>query len=159
MVYHHPSIHRWTCSNIVFDLLNICPPFHALTGVDRSARKLKDFLDNHVPDCRWHLEDICKEVGLFMTSRQARRLFKACTGMGFVQYGKKRRLEFAARQLRTTDAPIKVVALDAGYRYVSTFTNSFTKYFHYVRQNLEGSGREMLQASRVRAIHKNTSLR
>lgn len=130
MVYCHPVIHQCRTSDIFFSLLKIPPPFRVPPRVDRGARKLKEFFDNHIPDAKWHLEDICKQLGLFMSGRQARRLFRACTGMGFVQYGKKRRLEFAARQLRTTDAPIKVIALDAGYRYVSTFTNSFTKYFH-----------------------------
>ena len=130
MVYLRPIIHRSQDTSIFFDRLRICPPFRVPPGLDETARKLKDFVDSNIPGAKWNLEDICEQLRLFLTGRQARRLFKACTGIGFVQYGKKRRLEFAARQLRTTDTPIKVVALEAGYRYVSTFTNSFTKYFH-----------------------------
>jgi AraC-like DNA-binding protein len=129
MIYVHPLIRRFHDTTIFFDSLTTCPPFRVPPGSDRDVRKLKEFLDNHVPDAKWRLQDICKQLGLFKTHRQACRLFKACTGMGFLRYGKKRRLEFAARQLRTTDMPVKVVALDVGYRHVSTFTNGFTKYF------------------------------
>lgn len=130
MAYHQPMIQQCGSPEIFFHFLNISPQFRVPPGVDQRAKKLKDFLDSHIPEAKWHLEDICDQLGLCMTCRQARRLFKACTGGGFVEYAKRRRLEFAAQQLRTTDAPIKVVGLDAGYRHVSTFSNSFTKYFH-----------------------------
>lgn len=130
MIYVHPLIQRFHDTSVFFDSLIICPPFRVPPGTDRDVGKLKEFLENHVPDAKWRLEDICKQIGLLKTHRQACRLFKACTGVGFLRYGKKRRLECAARQLRMTDTPIKVIALDAGYRHVSTFTNGFTKYFH-----------------------------
>jgi len=72
----------------------------------------------------------CEELGLCVSGRQARRLFKECTGMGIKEYRKKRRLGAAAEQLRTTDTPVKVIAGEAGYRHVSTFTKYFLKQFH-----------------------------
>ena len=45
------------------------------------------------------------------------------------EYAKKKRLDVAARQLQTTDAPVKAIAVDAGYRHVSNFTRSFLKQF------------------------------
>lgn len=130
MTYVHPLIRRFHDTSIFFDSLSICPPFRVPPGADRDVRKLKEFLDNHVPDAKWRLGDICEQLGLLKTYRQACRLFKACTGTGFVRYRKRRCLEFAARQLRTTNAPIKVVGLEAGYRHISTFSNSFSKHFH-----------------------------
>jgi transcriptional regulator GlxA family with amidase domain len=32
--------------------------------------------------------------------------------------------------LQTTDAPVKAIAIDAGYRHVRNFTRCFLKQFH-----------------------------
>src|SRR5205823_11950979 len=64
-----------------------------------------------------------------ISGRQARRLFKTHTGIGIKQYAKKKRLEMAAQQLRATEAPVKAIAVDAGYRHVGNFTRSFLKHF------------------------------
>lgn len=50
--------------------------------------------------------------------------------MGIKEYAKKKRLEAAAEQLQTTDAPVKAIAIDAGYSHVRNFTRCFLKQFH-----------------------------
>src|SRR5258708_14477322 len=72
---------------------------------------------------------VCYELGLCMFGRQVERLFKACTGVGFKEYAKEKWLDSAAQQLLTTDTPIKTIAVDAGYRHLSTFTRYFLKQF------------------------------
>jgi len=43
---------------------------------DWRARKLKEFIDQGQVRVRWRLEDTCKELGIPISDRQARRLFQ-----------------------------------------------------------------------------------
>lgn len=96
---------------------------------DWRAQRLKAFIDNHSAGRRWRIEDICKEVGLTTSVRQARRLFKTFVGMSFRKYAKIKRLAFAARQLEATEEPVKVIALEIGYHRTAEFTRSFKELF------------------------------
>ena len=98
--------------------------------VDWRAKKLKEFVDSHsAGDRYWSIEDACKELGLSTSVRQGRRLFKTFVGMSFRKYAKIRRLAFAARQLEATEEPVKVIALEIGYRRTAEFTRSFKELF------------------------------
>jgi AraC-like DNA-binding protein len=97
--------------------------------VDWRAGKLKEFIDSHSAD-RLSIEEVCKEIGLPTSERQTRRLFKTSTGISVRKYAKNKRLAFAARQLQATGAPIKVIALEIGYRRTAEFTRSFKELFH-----------------------------
>lgn len=97
---------------------------------DWRAEKLKDFIDGHSGEGRLSIKDVCKELGLPTSVRQVRRLFKTSVGMTFREYAKNRRLAFAARQLEATDEPVKVIALEIGYRRTAEFTRSFKELFH-----------------------------
>src|SRR4029077_16856825 len=82
-------------------------------GTDWRARRLKEFVDTYRDRVQWSLDDVCGQLGLALSGRQARRLFVASTGIGIREYAKKRRLAIAAEQLRATNAPVKAVAADA----------------------------------------------
>jgi len=128
MIYERPVVHSCgTVHDIVdlFSLSRIQPPI----SDDWRVQKLRGLIDVDPAKVQRNLDEVCKELGLCVSARQARRLFKECTGMGIKEYRMKRRLDSAARQLRTTDMPIKAVAGIAGYRHVSTFTKHFMKQF------------------------------
>lgn len=97
--------------------------------VDWRAKKLKEFVDSHSAGDRLSIESACKELGLPTSGRQGRRLFKTFVGMSFRKYAKIKRLAFAARQLEATEDPVKVIALEIGYRRTAEFTRSFKELF------------------------------
>ena len=103
--------------------------FNPSTNTDWRAEKLKDFIDSHSAGDRLSITGVCKELGLPTSVRQARRLFKTSTGISVRKYAKNKRLAFAARQLQATGAPIKVIALEIGYRRTAEFTRSFKELF------------------------------
>lgn len=129
MVYEQPVVLRWGSPR---EFLKLFFPKTSETRVteDWRVQKLRNLIDSDPTRARWCLDEMCRQLGLCISGRQARRLFKACTGLGIKEYVKKRRLDTAARQLRTSDAPIKAVAIDAGYRHVRNFTRCFLKQFH-----------------------------
>src|SRR5713226_139810 len=103
--------------------------FNSPTNVDWRAERLRVFIDSHSAGDRLSVEEVCKELGLPTSVRQARRLFKASVGVSVRKYARNKRLAFAARQLQTTGVPIKVIALEIGYRRTAEFTRSFKELF------------------------------
>ena len=102
----------------------------APAGTDWRARKITDFIDSHPGEVGSNLDDVCKQLGLAMSGRQARRVFRRVMRIGFKEYLKKSRLGFAAEQLKaTTTVPIKAIAADAGYERTSEFGRSFKRLF------------------------------
>jgi len=98
--------------------------------MDWRARKLKEFIDSQPGKFRWNLDDVCKQLDLAMSGRQARRVFRHVMRIGFKEYLKKSRLGFAAEQLKaTTTVPIKAIAADAGYERTAEFGRSFKRLF------------------------------
>jgi AraC-like DNA-binding protein len=97
--------------------------------VDWRAKKLKDFIDDFPGKIHGSLRDVCDQLQLSLSERQARRLFKDSTGISAREYTRKRRLVIAARQLQDTDEPIKVIATDAAYRTVQGFEKGFYAMF------------------------------
>src|SRR5260370_19317235 len=93
--------------------------------LDWRAEKLKDFIDSHSAGDRLSIEEVCKEVGLPTSVRQTRRLFNTSVGVSVRKYARNKRLAFAARQFQSTVTPIKVIALEIGYRRTAEFTRSF----------------------------------
>jgi methylphosphotriester-DNA--protein-cysteine methyltransferase len=98
--------------------------------LDRRALKLKEFIDTHTATFHLSLEEVCKDLGLGLSGRQARRLFKASFQMGIREYTKNRRLALAAAQLQATNISVKAIAIDAGYHSTRHFARSFKELFH-----------------------------
>jgi transcriptional regulator GlxA family with amidase domain len=98
-------------------------------NADWRAKMIREFIDKHQDKVDWDLAAICKEVGLPLSGRQARRLFKASMGTGIKEYVKKRRLATAAEQLRLTDSAIKTIAVDLGYKHARNLARSFKRVF------------------------------
>jgi transcriptional regulator GlxA family with amidase domain len=129
MLYERPVIQSWGTLHDVLDLFS-SKRIHLPTSDDWRVQKLRSFIDIDPANMQRSLEQVCKELRLCVSARQARRLFKACTGVGIKEYRMKKRLDAAAHELRTTDLPVKVIAGRTGYRHVSTFTKHFLKQFH-----------------------------
>jgi AraC family transcriptional regulator len=127
--YERPGVERLNDS-AAFVRWVVCEKLSSSPDPDWRADKLKEFIDAHLAAERWSLDNVCKEIGLAMSARQARRLFKASIGMSVRKYAKNRRLAFAARQLEATKEPVKVIALEIGYRRTAEFTRSFKELFH-----------------------------
>ena len=98
--------------------------------IDWRAKKLKDFIVNAPGKIHGNLRDVCGQLQLSLSDRQARRLFKDSTGISIREYARKRRLMLAAKQLQDTGDPIKVIAADAGYQTHKAFAKSFYDMFN-----------------------------
>ncbi len=100
------------------------------TEMDWRAKKIKEFVDSHPGKVGWNLDDLCKQLGLAISGRQARRVFRRAMRVGFKEYLKKSRLGFAAEQLKaTTTVQVKAIAADAGYERTAEFGRSFKRLF------------------------------
>jgi transcriptional regulator GlxA family with amidase domain len=97
--------------------------------VDRRALKLKQFIDTHTATFHSSLDAICKDLGLGVSERHARRVFKSSIRMGFREYTKNRRLALAAGQLQATSISVKAIAIEAGYHSTRHFARSFKELF------------------------------
>jgi len=129
MIYGRPVIRAVASLDVFFERVlprAVSPP----TDTDWRAKKLKEFIDQHEGRVRWKLGDACKQLGFPMSDRQARRLFKVSIGVGIREYSMNRRLASAAEQLRTTNAPIKSIAVDVGYQTTGHFSRSFKELFY-----------------------------
>jgi methylphosphotriester-DNA--protein-cysteine methyltransferase len=128
MDYEQPVVQRREAADGFLDLF--VPRQTSATGcVDWRAKRLKEYIDTHPGALHLNLDEVCKGLGLRMSSRQARRLFKAHLRMGFREYTKNRRLALAAEQLQRTNVPVKAIAMDAGYQSSRHFTRSFKDLF------------------------------
>ncbi len=128
ITYERPGVQRFDNSN-AFVRWVIREKLSSSSDADWRAEKLKEFIDSHSVGDRWSIEEVCEELGLPTSVRQARRLFKTLVGMSFRKYAKNKRLAFAARQLEATEEPVKVIALEIGYRRTAEFTRSFKELF------------------------------
>ena len=129
MIYEQPLIQVLDSVGHFFDRLSQ-PTVHVPAYADWRAMKITDFIDSHPGKVGRNLDDVCKRLGLAMSGRQARRVFRRAMRIGFKEYLKKSRLTFAAEQLKgTTTVPIKAIAADAGYERAAEFGRSFKRVF------------------------------
>ena len=128
MNYERPGIRVLGTLDAFFNLI-LPRRIGALPNLDWRTKKLREFIDSDAGKVRWNLNDVCQQLGLSLSGRQARRLFKVSTGMGIRVYARNRRLTVAAEQLRATNVSIKAIAVDAGYQRTSEFARSFKEQF------------------------------
>ncbi len=128
MIYERPGIQILDSLDTFFDRV-VPRAFGVTIGMDWRVKALKEFIDSHSDKVRWNLDEASKKLGLSLSGRQLRRLFKASIGIGIREYAKKRCLASAAEQLRTTHAPVKAVAADHGYQSTCHFARSFRELF------------------------------
>jgi transcriptional regulator GlxA family with amidase domain len=129
MAYKRPDVRILSTVHAFWDQ-RISTQSDEATEMDWRARKIKEFVDSHPGKVGWNLDDLCKRLGLPVSGRQARRVFRSAIRIGFKEYLKKSRLAFAAEQLKaTTTEPIKAIAADAGYERAAEFGRSFKSLF------------------------------
>jgi AraC-like DNA-binding protein len=144
MIHEQHFVQRFeTAGSLVDELLQQGFERH----IDWRAKKLKDFIDNAPGKIHGSLRDVCGQLQLSLSDRQARRLFKDSTGISISEYARKRRLALAAKQLQDTAQPIKVIAADAGYQTHKAFAKSFYDMFELTPMEF----RRMWQRSQVLA--------
>ena len=118
--------------------------------IDWRAGRMKEFIDSHPEWLPRDVTNLCKQIGLPLSGRQARRLFKSSTGIGIRSYSMKTRFAVAAEQLRVTNVAIKVVAAEAGYQNSRHFARRFKQLFHVNPMEFRELSRRREFASNVR---------
>jgi|SRR5579863_5624795 len=127
--YESPAIRLLGGADVYFDrLLRSRLAFQGNT--DWRATKIKEFIDAYHWRVRQNIDDVCKHLGLPVSGRQARRLFKLSTGIGIRLYIRNRRLLFAMEQLKLPEKAIKVIAIDLGFQSSRQFRRYFKEFFH-----------------------------
>lgn len=100
-------------------------PLHApMPSDERFARACREMLKD--PMRQQSLEDLARALG--MSRRTATRLFRRETGMSFTDWRQHIRLLDALSQL-AEGRPVTAVAMDVGYRSISSFTAMFRRTF------------------------------
>jgi AraC family transcriptional regulator of arabinose operon len=126
--YERPAIEVLRGLDSFFDcILRRKPDLPA--DVDWRARRIKEFIDSHPLEPGRNLDDVCSELGLLMSGRQARRLFRLSIGLGIRDYARNRRLAVAVDQLEGTSIPVKAIAADLGYQSTRQFRRRFKEFF------------------------------
>ena len=129
LIYSRPQIHLLGGTNAYVRLI-LDRRSTLRADIDWRASRMKEFIDSHPERVPRDVANLCKQIGLPLSGRQARRLFKSSTGIGIRSYSMKIRLGAAAEQLRVTNVPIKVVAAEAGYQNSRHFARRFKELFH-----------------------------
>jgi transcriptional regulator GlxA family with amidase domain len=127
MNYEKPILRRRDVADGFLEFF--LPRTDATRVVDRRALKLKQFIDTHMATFHSSLDVVCKDLGLGVSERQARRVFRSSIQMGFREYTKNRRLALAAGQLQATNISVKAIAIEAGYHSTRHFARSFKELF------------------------------
>jgi AraC-like DNA-binding protein len=128
MTYERPDV-QILCTLHAFWDHDISKQLDEPVGMDWRARKIKECADSNAGRAPLRLRDICKQLALPMSVRQARRVFRNSMGRGFKEYVKKRRLAIATEPLQATNIPIKEIALEVGYRSTQNFAKRFKELF------------------------------
>ena len=129
VIYNHPQIHLLGGIDAYVRLI-LDRKCTLRADIDWRAGRMKEFIDSHPERVSRDVNDLCKQIGLSLSGRQGRRVFKVSTGVAIGEYANYTRLMAAAKRLQTTDAPVKTIAADAGYLHTRHFAHRFKKLFH-----------------------------
>jgi AraC-like DNA-binding protein len=129
MKYEPPALQYLGALNEV--LARLLPsPARPQSAMDWRVRSLLLDIDNQSAIIEWNLQGACRRLKLDISPAYAARLFKDCTGLGVMEYAKKKRLLIAAERLRATDSPVKTIAAECGYRKPGDFSRRFKEEYH-----------------------------
>jgi methylphosphotriester-DNA--protein-cysteine methyltransferase len=137
VTYERPTVEVLGGVNVFFDQV-LGQKLDVRAAMDWRTRKIKEFIDTHPLQGRQNLDGVCKQLGLSMSGRQARRLFKLSTGVGIRDYARNRRLAFAIKQLEVANTPIKAIAADLGFHSARQFRRHFKEFFGLSPQEFRG---------------------
>ncbi len=94
----------------------------------RLAALLMRYLEEQYSDQNLSLSAMADHFGY--TSNYISTLIKEETGMGFLEYLTRVRLDHAAELLKTTDNLVSDIAFKTGFGHVNTFIRAFRRYYH-----------------------------
>lgn len=97
----------------------------------------KAFIDARLPQ-HLPIHTIAMKAG--MNEQQLKRGFKAVFGKGVYGYYQEQVLAIARKELEETGAPVKAIALRAGYKSQSNFRAAFKKYYGVSPGRCRGKG-------------------
>lgn len=137
VTYERPAVEVLGGVDVYFDRV-LREKLDVRIDMDWRTRKIKEFIDTHPVQGRQNLDDVCKQLGLSMSGRQARRLFKLSTGVGIRDYARNRRLSLAVEQLEVPNTPIKAIAADLGFHSARQFRRHFKEFFGLSPQEFRG---------------------
>lgn len=113
---------------LVFEILAEASRARDMSGRDfpRWLERAKDFLRDHFSES-FALDDVAKIAGVHPVHLS--RVFRKKHGCTVGEYLRRLRVEFACRQISTTDTPLGEIALAAGFADQSHFTKTFQAHF------------------------------
>lgn len=94
-------------------------------AVDWRVKRILSLIDSEDGKIGSDMADVCRKLDLGISADYATKLFKRETGIGFREYGARKRLMKAASQLAETSLSIKVIAADLGYNIPQAFSRRF----------------------------------
>ena len=92
---------------------------------DSVVDRAKKYIDAHF-DKELSLEEMAREVGI--SPYYLSKLFKESTGIGYIEYTTKLRIDYAKRELSSSAKSIKEICRDAGYQDPNYFSRIFKKW-------------------------------
>ncbi|MGX8700721.1 helix-turn-helix domain-containing protein [Caproiciproducens sp.] len=116
--------------------------------VNRAKELIEENLENHVAVS---LDNIAHE--LYLSPFYLSRLFKKKTGINFVDYLIKRRLEMAKLLLLTTNETVETIAQETGYNEPSSFRRLFKK-----KIGISPSGYRLLHINSQEGVRKGPTI-
>jgi len=76
MLYEQPMVLRWGSPREFLNLF-VSKESDTRASEDWRVRKLRNLIDSDPAGAQWRLDEICRQLDLCISARQARRLFKA----------------------------------------------------------------------------------
>lgn len=119
---------------IVCDYIPVVKKLQSVRGIKAVTRREllkkletgKKFIEMHFCE-NIHVEQIAQESGI--SQYHFFRLFKSVYGVSPYQYIKIKKLEMAREMILKNDCPVSLVALDAGYSDLFSFSKAYKKHF------------------------------
>ncbi|MCB9301907.1 MAG: response regulator [Lewinellaceae bacterium] len=114
------------------DLSFLFQPQHKLPEQDihpdeAFLHELHRVIDDKLSDPTFNIPQLCEQIG--MSRALLYKKFKALTGQSVADFIRRVRLHKARQLLQTTELNISQVAMDVGFKNLSTFSRNFTKEF------------------------------